>query len=124
MHRRARTLCCFLLLMTPHRPALTAAPEAGDGLLNGGFEQARRGKPDHWQLAGGRATLVQDSQMSFEGGHSALLLLEGNPRQAVYLQQVVEVEAATRYDLGGVARVDLDRGFAQIMVVFVNEAGA
>jgi len=120
MKRVTITLLCFIYLMLFSQWAIAGEQTVGE-LRNSGFEDAEEGKPKYWKLFGPEDSLLLDDGVFFEGSHSIRISLKQPSMNVVHLEQEIEVEAAKRYDFGGIIRVDLDDGFAKIMVVFLDE---
>lgn len=114
-----------LCLVADPFPNLAAGEkkETNAELTNGGFENPGDGTPAFWEYAGPDNTLSADGGIFFEGRRSAQLSLKGPGRETARLQQAVNVEAGKRYDFGGMIKTQLEMGYAQLFVVFLNKQG-
>lgn len=93
-------------------------------IINNGFEEAEQGKPKYWKFFGPEDALIWDGNIYKEGKHSTQIFLQKYSKEGVRLQQAVEVEAFLRYDFGGAVKTEnLEDGFAQIKVIFVDKNG-
>lgn len=98
-----------------------ASMSAINMLLNGGFEEAKEGKPNYWKFFGPQESLLFDGDIHAEGKYSTQIYLQQHSNDGVRLEQEVEVEAAKRYDFGGTIKGNLKDGLAKIMVIFLDK---
>lgn len=89
--------------------------------MNGGFEEAKENKPNYWKFFGHGEELLFDGNDHIEGAHSMQIHLKQYSKEGVRLQQEVEVEVGKRYDFGGKMKANLEKGFANIMVILLDK---